>query len=226
MRRVLVAIGVAGLFRALAPAASAATQIGNTFVPPVANCSSGITWLQAEDSVPADGVITRWDYVAAASGVPQLKFKVGRLVSRVTYSIVGESGVVSPTPGQANQFPVRIPVKAGDLIGFYTVTQGGCDQVNASFSELVNIGDVAPGTSADFSSDTFEMDVAASVESDADHDGFGDESQDKSRGVAGPEDGCPVAVTPTKKKCKKKKKKGKKGSAQSAKKKCKKKKRK
>ena len=201
MRRVLFAIGVAGLFAALAPVASAATQIGNTFAPPVGNCSDNVTWLQAQDSVPADGVITRWDYQADASpsDVPQLKFKVGRLVSGATYSIVGESGVVSPVPGTLNHFAARIPVRAGDLIGFYTVTPGGCDKANASFTELTAFGEVASGAQADFEPDTFEMDVAASVEPDADHDGFGDETQDQCATNGATQGPC-------RKKCKHKKK--------------------
>jgi hypothetical protein len=49
------------------------------------------------------------------------------------------------------------------------------------------------------------VNLAAIVEPDADHDTFGDETQDKCVGVAGPLDGCPAPTNTTKKKCKKKK---------------------
>jgi hypothetical protein len=195
MRRLLIACLVALPASVAAPAsAGAATQIGNTLTP-TGTCSAGYTWLQSQYSSPADGVITRWDYQADASNIPQLKFKVGRLVTGTTYSIVGESGVVSPVPSTLNHFPVRIPVKAGDLIGFYTVTAGGCDTPNASFTELYANADVAPGAQATFSPLNYQMDVSASLEPDADHDGYGDETQDKCVGTPGAFNGCPNTVT-------------------------------
>ena len=67
------------------------------------------------------------------------------------------------------------------------------------------------------------MDLSATLEPDADHDDFGDESQDQCPTNASTQGACPVTpATPTKKKCKKHKKHR---SAKSAKKKkCKKKK--
>jgi hypothetical protein len=191
--------------------AGAATQVGHTLTPS-GTCISSYTWLQSQSSAPSDGVITGWDYQAGASNVPQLKFKVGRLVSGSTYRIVGESGVVTPDASILNHYLVRIPVKAGDLIGFYTVTGGGCDTSNPSFTELTTLGDVAPGAQAGFSSPAgYEMDVSASLEPDADHDGFGDETQDQCPTDPNAQGPCPVTVTPPTgeraaalKKCKKK----------------------
>jgi hypothetical protein len=198
MRRALLAVGAIGLFGALTSPAFAASTVGHTLTPE-GMCSAGFTVLQSQYSAPSDGVITRWDYQAGASNVPQLKFKVGRLVSGDTYSVVGESGVVTPQASTLNHNLVRIPVKAGDLLGFSTVTTGGCDQPNPDFTELATMGDIAPGAQANFSPAGYEMDVSASLEPDADHDGFGDETQDQ----------CPTNGAkqgPCSKKCKHKKK--------------------
>jgi hypothetical protein len=225
MRRLLIAcLATLTALIAASGSAGAATQVGHTLTP-VGLCNNGITWLQPQDSAPSDGVITRWDYQAAASNAPQLKFKVGRHVTGSTYSIVGESGVVSPAPGTLNHFPIRIPVRRGDLLGFYTVTGGGCDQSNPFFTELTATADVAPGTQGSFTAEmdfsNYEMDVSASLEPDADHDGFGDETQDQCPTNGTTQGPCPVTPgTPVTSKCKHKKKKHK--SAVSAKKKCKK----
>jgi hypothetical protein len=222
MRRVLVVLALSiSVVAVEASSAGAATQVGQTFTP-APFCSSGYTWLQAEYSVPSDGVITNWQYQAGLDGAPQLKFKVGRLVSGNIYSIVGESDTVTPVASALNQYPIRIPVKTGDLIGFYTVTDGGCDQPNPAFTELTNQSDLATGAQAPFSGAPYEMDVAASVEPDADHDGFGDETQDQCSTNAGTQGACPAIK---KKKCKKHKK-GKRSAELAKKKKCKKKKRK
>src|SRR4051794_4827477 len=105
MRRVLrgmLLIGVIGCgLSAAAGTASAATTIGHTLMP-TPGCSDDVTWLQSQYSAPSSGVITSWSYQAGPSSIPQLKFKVGRLVSGSTYNIVGESGVVSPVASTLN----------------------------------------------------------------------------------------------------------------------------
>jgi hypothetical protein len=195
MRRVLSVIGVAAVFGALVQPAFGAVRVGDTFTPPSRDlppyraCADKATFLQAEYSVPAEGVITRW-YFQANSDEPKLqpllRFKVGRLVSGTTYSIVGESGVVKPVPASnthsgLNEYAVRIPVRAGDLVGFYTVTPGPCFRDAPGMNMLgFSFKEVALGTQAEsFGTYPLQVDVAASVERDADHDGFGDASQDQ-----------------------------------------------
>ena len=81
--------------------------------------------------------------------------------------------------------------------------------------------DQLAGTTNSYGSDPEgRIPVQATIEPDADKDGFGDKTQDKCVGVAGPKAGCA--------KCKKKKKKKRTGSAaaKKKKKKCKKKKKK
>jgi hypothetical protein len=189
----VLAVAVAVAQIAAPASSSAATQIGHTFLP-TGVCTSHPTFLQAQYSAPSDGVITSFAFQGDALSAPQLKFKVARLVSGSTYSIVGESGVVSPATSTLNQFPVRIPVKAGDLIGEYLVTDGGCDQPNASFTELYYVGDLAPGAQASFGSNAYQMDLSASLEPDADHDGYGDETQDQCPTDASTHGPCPSST--------------------------------
>lgn len=188
---------------ALAPSSGvAATQIGTT-VTPTNTCPAGFTFLQSEYSAPSDGVITRWDFQAPSSNVPHLKFKVGRHVTGTTYAGVGESGVVIPVAATLNQNPVRIPVKAGDLIGLYSVGVGNVtcdDRPNPGFLEFGTDSDLTPGAQTSFDTFSgFQLDVAAALEPDADNDGFGDETQDQCPTNASTQGPCspPAATSPT-----------------------------
>ena len=122
---------VVGLIGLVGPSsAGAATQIGQTFAP-----ATGCTDIQtqfptatagASYAAPIPGVITSWSFLAGSSPAPpQLKLKVARQVSGNDYTIVGESGLANPAPGVLNTFPTRIPVRVGDVIGFYNNTDLG-----------------------------------------------------------------------------------------------------
>jgi hypothetical protein len=116
-----------GLIGLAAPGgASAATGLGQTFTPTggAAACGDNRTWL--EYAAPSDGTITSWSFQADGAP-PQLKFKVGRPTGNPNqFTIVGESNLKIPVAGQLNSYTAQIPVLAGDLIGFYTATMGGC----------------------------------------------------------------------------------------------------
>jgi hypothetical protein len=200
---------VAALCAAMAaPAtASAATQIGQTG-DPEGGCGSDNNVVQAMTAgppsyaVPAGGgVITGWSFDADSN------LHVGRLmVLRPTASpdefiVVGRSQYESFS-GMLDVFLTRIPVQAGDLLGMRML--GG------NFSCLMTTSDMADqvrhsNTSADppdGATQTLNMVIsatriliAASVEADADADGFGDETQDQCPGQAGPNDGCAAPDT-------------------------------
>ena len=135
-----------------------------------------------------------------------------------------------PPASGLHTFPTGISVRAGDFVGINS-TDGTCATPtgNAGDSYDVYSTPIPFGTPTDFGpSSGWIWDISARLESDADHDGFGDETQDQCPTDANTQGPCPVApVTPVttakKKKCKKHKKKH---SADSAKKKCKKKKKK
>ena len=127
-------------------------------------------------------------------------------------------------------FPTQVPVNAGDFVGIRS-TSGVCGHETSNSADIYDYRSgaaLAVGDEPAFSSGSgFIWDIAARLEADADHDGFGDETQDQCPTNASTQGACPVTPatsgpSTTKKKCKKKKKKH---SASSAKKKhCKKKK--
>jgi hypothetical protein len=178
-----VAVGLIGL---VGPSsAGAATQIGQTFLPGH-NCVTGpgTTYLQTGSSgptytVPSRGVITSWSYQGGSSP-PNLGFKVGRATGGANFFIVGEGAVQTTVAGQLSTFPVRIPVEPGDVIGIQLASNGECgSDAASSFTYRFRSGDASPGaTFAFLSADSFQFDVSAILEADADNDGFGDETQD------------------------------------------------
>jgi len=190
LRRTSLSVLLAGAIWLLAaPAgASAATQIGETFEP-TWPCRDNVNFLQTSSpgrsySAPSDGVITTWSFQAAASGSSLLKFKVGRSAGANRYTTVGDSGgLANPVGGALNTYPVRIPVFAGDLLGFYwnAGNTAPCTNLVGGFHIRNHDGDVPPGTTAAFTEQTtFQLDLAATLEPDCDKDGLGDETQDAS----------------------------------------------
>jgi uncharacterized repeat protein (TIGR01451 family) len=179
---------LAGAFIGAAPA-SAATQIGATPTPDQ-SCSANTTVVQDQTAsgspsytVPAGGgVITSWSYLAKANpGQRRLKIMQPTATSG-QYVVRGESSIESPTPNQLNTFSTRIQVSGGDLLGVYTDTGDGCRAAAPSGNTVRGgSGDPAVGSgfsgSSLFASSTI-IDVAATVEADADGDGYGDETQD------------------------------------------------
>jgi hypothetical protein len=164
--------------------AGAATQIGETFVPN-SFCGSDVTRLQsvspgAQYAVPSAGVITSWSTQASGSPV-QLKFKVAHPEGGSSFTIIGESDLTSPAAGTFNTYSIRVPVRAGDLIGLYNMTSGECQRDTGSdYSIQYMLGDTPAQTTAVFDQGgNVQLDVSALLEPDADGDGFGDETQDE-----------------------------------------------
>jgi hypothetical protein len=168
------------------------------------------------------GVLTSWSVQGPTSlkepPTDDLKLKVVRSSSANSYVIAAEDIFRSIVPGVLNTFPIRIPVSGGEIIALW-VPNGSqpCtffgppgdvqEYRGGSFAE--------PAIGATFVTDSTDVgrrtNVSAKLEPDADHDGFGDETQDQCLGQAGSSNGClpPPAAAPVqpvaKKKCKKKK---------------------
>jgi RTX calcium-binding nonapeptide repeat (4 copies) len=205
-RTIPVVAIVATALMAVPSGAGAATQIGETFAPVGPTpCAANHTRLQTESVgnsyvVPTDGVITQWNTLAPASPSPML-FKVGRPVSGITYTIIGESTpLVTPLAGILNSYFTRIPVKAGDVIGNYTqnaVSSCGRDATGFTSRRSTIPGDIKPPTTTDYTEPfTFQLDLSASLEADCDNDGFGDETQDTNLSSCAPGTTPPPAGTP------------------------------
>jgi hypothetical protein len=186
-----------------AASAAASVQIGETFTPDL-GCGSPTAALQAvspngQYAAPSPGVLSSWSFQADGSP-PQLKLKVGRFAGGSNFTIVGDSPVQTMTPNALNTFPTRIPVQAGDVIGYYHEGPAGGDKcvrdAAVTYSvRFVNV-DPAPGSTMSYmTNEALQMDLSAVLEPDADNDGFGDETQDKCVGTAGAFNGCPNALT-------------------------------
>jgi uncharacterized repeat protein (TIGR01451 family) len=153
-------------------------------------------------------VITAWSFQADASPpLPTSQFIVGRRCSSSSpscYTTVGAAEAGAITANQLNDYPVRIPVHAGDVIGlsagdgdFYWNSGPTGDEV-AEGPSGVTVGSAATYSTQQFQKEGLDtggsrLDVAAQVEPDADGDGFGDVSQDACPGVPGSVQGCPQA---------------------------------
>jgi hypothetical protein len=201
----LVSVVVLGaLLAASASQAGAAVTIGETFTPTESFGGAG-TFIQTGspgDSyvVPSDGVITSWSFQAPSDETPPMKLKMFRSAGGDDYTTVGESQLVLPAADVLNTFLTRIPVKAGDVPGhFYTGPDTTVFRHAAGFFAEFNLGplgnpdaDAPPGTTLTYTPDPGDqIDLSAVLEPDEDHDGFGDETQDKCLGTPGPFNGCP-----------------------------------
>ena len=185
--------------------ASAATTIGETFEPTTLCDGAMLTRLQSvspggQYSAPSDGVITRWSFEAGADP-PDLRFKAARaapgadLTTSADFTIVGESLLETDLDdNELNSFFTRIPVLAGDVIGFFnaTISSGdGCGTGDAAYDTHFFFGDPHPGDTETFTlQSAVKYDVSALLEPDCDKDGLGDETQD------GNLSSCPGAPQP------------------------------
>jgi len=176
------------LAAALVPGAAAATEVGSDCVAEELTMGPFIM-VGTEDaggrqmSVPAAGIATSWTGRVAPFGAePTIGYmKVLRPIGTGQFRVVGESESTLVGPGQG-PFPARIPVQAGDRIGvygsegvFYCLTGAMGDTI---FSLNRNL---AVGSTATFAANApgIQAAVSATIEPDADDDGYGDETQDK-----------------------------------------------
>jgi hypothetical protein len=201
------AVGVVGLLAA--SPTGAATQIGETFSPTIANSNTTIIQSGAVSpapsyTVPIAGVITSWNFerVVGSALSPQIKLKVARPAGGNLFTILGEDGPRTPAVG-LNNFPARIAVQPGDVIGLHVGVAGHYiraigGMAGTAYGYHTFSGDPPQGSPMPFSGPFtgIQVDVSAAVEPDADNDGFGDETQDQCPGSAGPNNGCPEAAPP------------------------------
>lgn len=168
---------------AIAPPAQAATTVGTTSPTPSIGCVGGWLFLSEGMRVPSDGVLTSFTFGQGTGRTDeQVNFKVARSTGTTnSFLIVDQSGTVA-LPAEGTTVPVRLPVLANDILGFYSTTQiSGCARLGGPdwFSrELAS--DPQPGQTVLLQRRTADatFNMSAQVEPDADGDGFGDETQD------------------------------------------------
>lgn len=183
--------------------ASAATTLGQTGVPLFAGCASGNTWVQGVDPstgasyhAPSAGVITSWSYQADSSVNERLRFKVAQPLGGNNYAVRAESILETVQPNVLNTYGTRLPIQAGDTIGYYNPDGAAC-AIAAPSTAVIHLspGDTNPGDpwGGAATDSGLKLNVSAQLEADADGDGFGDESQDLCPTNAATQGTCPSA---------------------------------
>jgi hypothetical protein len=192
-RRVLLS-AVATLTALLVSAGpgSAATPLGQVAPGDPNGCGDG-NYQQSSISsgtsyvVPAGGgVITSWQSRGRMALPGTGRLQVWRLVSGVGYMLVGRSATETFTAGTAPTYSTQIPVAGGDVLGLrINEEQAGCEFSTGDNGDVMLLdpaADPAPGDSLFFFTGILQrrVNVAATLEPDADCDGLGDETQDPS----------------------------------------------
>jgi hypothetical protein len=166
-----------------APSGAASTSLGVTF-PPTAACAPS-TYIQVTSpgsryAAPTAGVLTAWRFHAGPAVPPFARLKVARSNGGNNFTIVGQSEREVLRPSAVNNFRTRIPVAANDTLGVYW-GGGTCALVggDAGYTAAVFRSNDAPiGTGATVVTFIGRIPVGATLEPDADNDGYGDETQD------------------------------------------------
>ena len=163
---------------------------------------------------PGGGVITSWR-AGGLDGDRDLALRVFTGdPSGTSFTPVAESPTETFPSGMNPSFPTRISVSGGELLGLHIPVGpnvSGCIYVGAGVgntwsmaNSVMSVGQTETHTAIPDG----RLNVSAVLEPDADHDGFGDETQDQCPTNASTQGPCPVApvkpVTSVKKeKCKK-----------------------
>jgi hypothetical protein len=183
--------------------AGAATQLGQLAPSPV-NCAGDTNNVQLSVNsgttyeVPSPGVITSWSHQAkeispgfAGSG----RLQVWRPIGGANFTLVGRSDLMTFSATAVNQFAIRIPVIAGDLVGFRVgpgVVGAACQfpggaGLGTTGGDAAGASDPAPGETRNLPTHPGLLNVAVLLEPDCDNDGFGDETQDAVADCVAPE---------------------------------------
>jgi hypothetical protein len=154
---------------------------------------------EAQEVSPVDGVIVR--YRVDVESLGQFAIRVLRPAAGGTYTGAGTGTPVTPSVQGIQTFSSSLPIRAGDLIGLDLDDNAGVGQASVSGStidEWGNPGFLADGVTAPPNTvyQNEELLFNGDVEPDADHDGFGDESQDQCPTDATTQGTCPPPTLP------------------------------
>jgi hypothetical protein len=163
--------------------ASSPDPIGTCLNPPTMACTLANTDLPAPNRAasPIDGVVVGWSVKPGNGG-----FDVRPRVIR-GQGIVVDGNAASITAAGKQDFPARLSIKTGDIVGLdvlhppmlpstaqVTATTGG----GSPFEQWNDPPDQGDMGSPSMTNSTTEVLVNAVVEPDVDGDGYGDETQD------------------------------------------------
>jgi hypothetical protein len=197
MRKFLTIAAMAICTAAIAPAVSSAGTVGQYFAPTDNNsCNGGPetdlvqTGRESGPSyvVPFAGVLTSWSFEAPSSllSTTMMNMRVFRPTgSAHQYTVVTDgSDLQAIAAGSGvHTFLTRVAVQAGDFVGI-RATVGTCGVFTNNAADTFDWYYGASLAAGDQFADPYAhsgeiLDIAADLEADADHDGFGDESQDQ-----------------------------------------------
>jgi hypothetical protein len=201
---------------ALGGSASAATMVGSNCEAKAALPELTIISLKNSpanplpSAIPSSGVITSWSFNLGipimSLGTYQEQLKVFAPVGPNQFKVVGESALGTIGFGSTN-FPTRVPVQSGDLIGSHVIASNAmetaqgilyCATEDPGDEVAVVGGNPTVGTTSTAAETGKELQnpVTVAVEPDADGDGYGDETQDQCPTDASTQGACPVKTAP------------------------------
>jgi hypothetical protein len=190
--------------------AAAATVVGSNCGANDAELNDSVISLKSPtgvpSAIPSAGVITSWTF---SLGLPvgsevlvseKLKVFAPTGISG-QFTVVGETARVPVGVGSTTS-PTRIPVQGGDLLGSSTFVSSGSESESAALfcqtkdpeDELAFIANDPPTGSTVTALKTeagAQNPIVATVEPDADGDGYGDETQDHCPTDASTHEACP-----------------------------------
>jgi hypothetical protein len=181
----------------LAVALGGSTEVGQTTSSPTFGVNTPVAPFSTVPGTPSyatpHGVLTSWRFHSSGdSAAGAVRLKIFRYTGTgLAFKVLAESSLKTLAPDTAYDFKERIPVGQGDLIGLTAVgdAEVGITVPGTPENQLAQFGggDIAPGQTgtATIAWPNLRPSVAATVEPDADGDGFGDDTQDK----------CPVDKT-------------------------------
>jgi hypothetical protein len=179
LRLTFAAVVAAAALIIVAPAS--ATTLGSTAVA-AGTCGSDLIAWQTDPAftVPAGGGIITSLSTNAPSAGGHVTLKVLRPAGGGNVTVLASTPPITETAG-VNTVAMNLAVQAGDLLGIYTPDGSNCAVATPGsvFYKEPAGGDPAVGaTIAPTSPAAATIAVSATFEADADHDGFGDETQD------------------------------------------------
>jgi hypothetical protein len=187
----------AGFGLGMAVAQSNSTEVGETTSTPTFGVATPVAPLSTVPGTPSyatpHGVLTSWRFHSSADPAPgAVRLKIFRYTGTgLAFEVLAESSLKTLAQDTSYDFQERIPVNQGDLLGLTAVgdAEVGITRPGTPENRLAQFGggDIPVGQTgtATIAWPDLRPSVAATVEADADNDGFGDDTQDK----------CPVDRT-------------------------------
>lgn len=193
-------LAITGASFVCAPAnAGAATVIGDGYtISGGIGCGLEGTYIQTASpsssyAAPHDGVITSW---GSRGHFRTMTLKIARLGAGSQFTMIGSDGPrLHAENSELETYPVRIPVRQGDVIGMYVPagTFNYCLSGGTDFTDGHRSVNVPPGDTTSFDdTESLKLPIEATIEHDGDGDGFGDETQDGCPTNASTQGACPL----------------------------------